>query len=66
MLYPVRRHPGLRAAHTYKRTLGDVIIHAIHIRISMVNNVVFELPDKTIAPNAFNVRPSRLFDPLAG
>src|SRR5262249_24918317 len=48
MLHPVCRHPSLCTAHADERALRNIIIHAIDIRIGVVNNVMLELPDKTI------------------
>ena len=66
MLHPVGGHPGLRAAHTYERTLRNIIIHAVDIWVSVMNNVVFELPDKTVTTQCIQCKAKQVVHPLAG
>ena len=62
----VGRNPLLGAAHPDEGTFGDIIIHAVHIGIGMVNDVVLLLPHKAVAAQRIQGITQELIDPAVG
>ena len=48
MLKPMSRNPFLGHALAHNWAFCDIVINSINISISMVNDIVFEFPDKSI------------------
>jgi len=66
MLYPVGRHPGLRAAHADKGALGNIIVDPVDIRIGVVNDVVLLFPDEIITAQGIQRKAEQLVHPFTG
>src|SRR5215216_8080928 len=49
MLYAMQWNPFLRCALADDRTFGNVIVYAIYISISMMNDIMLEFPDEGIS-----------------
>src|SRR6185312_17461501 len=49
MLEAVRFNPFLGRALTHDRAFGDIIVDPINVCISMMNDIVFELPDESVS-----------------
>ena len=44
--------------------LGNIIVHTVHISVSMVNNVVLLFPDKSIYAKAIGAKPHKVIHPF--
>ena len=49
MLEAVRRNPLLGVALPHERAFVDIVVHAVHVGVRMVNHVVFQFPDECVA-----------------
>lgn len=58
------RRPFLTFAVTHEGTLGDVIVETIYIRIGMMDDIMFEFPDKGIASQRIKRKPHQPVDPF--
>jgi hypothetical protein len=63
MLETVGPYPFLRFTVSHHRALGDIIINAVNIRVSMMNDIVFEFPDESISPEHVQTEPHQIIDP---
>lgn len=64
MLETMGWHPFLTLAMSHERTLGNIIVYAIYIRISMMDDIMFELPDKGIPPQGIERKSHQPVDPF--
>jgi len=65
MLKTMQGPPGLCAAHPEQRTVGQIIVHTVDIGVGVVNNIVFDLPEKGIAAKRIHGEAHQLINPLA-
>src|SRR5258708_40306966 len=54
----------LRCAHTHPGLDIDIIVNAIHVRKGMVDDIVFLIPHKTVAPQDVQGESRKMIDPF--
>jgi hypothetical protein len=64
MLEAMHPFPGLAFTMAKQRTLGDVIINSIDVRISVVKDVVLHLPNGRIAAECIHGQAEDVIDPF--
>jgi hypothetical protein len=57
--------PGLGSALTHERHVVDIVIDTVNIGISMMNNIVFQFPEKCVAAKEIMCQSEDLIDPSA-
>ena len=64
VLKAVCRHPFLGGAHAHEGTSIDIVIHTIDIGVGMVDDIVFEFPDKGVAAEGIEGEAHDVVDPF--
>ena len=50
-------HPFLSAALPQQRAISNIIVDLVNVGIGVMDDVVFDLPNKGVTPSAFMVNP---------
>lgn len=66
MLIAVCRLPFLGGAAAHEGAFCNIIVEAVHIGIRVMNDIVFEFPDKGIAAQRIQGQPHQVVHPFAG